>query len=136
MSTFLRILAMTALFLAVGPPVGALTFAFVGGAGAVLTGQPPGTAGMILNGGLLGIALSWLIGGIQAAVAGFAMAAFAALSGRLSIVVAMLAGALTAAVYVAGEGLEPLFASLVVAVHIVPAGICGFIAKAIWGPRG
>ena len=46
-------LAIVAVFIALGPPVGALTFSLLGGAGALLTGQPHGTAGMIFYGGLL-----------------------------------------------------------------------------------
>ncbi|MBX3582206.1 MAG: hypothetical protein KF810_09940 [Rhizobiaceae bacterium] len=124
-------LAIVAVFIALGPPVGALTFSLLGGAGALLTGQPQGTAGMIFYGGLLSIALAWFIGGIQAALAGIATAVFALFTGRVSILVAMVAGLACGLVYIYGEGLDTTFAVLLLCVHIVSSLACALIARAI-----
>ncbi len=131
-----RFFPIVALFLAVGPPVGSLAFSVIGGLGAWLTGQPAGTAGMIFYGGLLSVVLSWFVGGIQAAISGVAMAFYEIATGRLSILAAIAAALVCGLAYVffEGEGLDCGFALLIVAVHVVAAGVCAVLAKLLFAP--
>ena len=125
--------AIVGVFLLLGPPLGSLTFSLVGAAGALITRQPPGTAGMMFYGGLLSFVLSWLVGGIQAAVAGAITAAYALRTGRFSWLLAIVSGLVPALVYVYREDLAGAFGLLILTVHVVPAVICTGIAKAMWG---
>jgi hypothetical protein len=134
MSGLGRFIGIVALFSVVGPPIGAIAFGVVGAAGAWLIDAPPGTAAMILGGGMFGIFFSWFIGGLQAAVAGAAMAGFAALTGRLSVIVAMAAGLLAGLPRIYEEWDSAPYAALLAVVHLAPACACGLIAKAIWAP--
>lgn len=131
-----RFVAIVALFIAVGPPVGALAFSVIGGVGAWLTGQPPGTAGMIFYGGILGVVLSWFVGGVQAGISGLATALFDVATGRLSILAAMTAGLACGIAYVLLEGddLGLGFTLLLLAVHVVAAGVCAVLTKLVLGP--
>ena len=131
-----RFFVIVALFVAVGPPVGSLTFSVVGGVGAWLTGQPAGTAGMIFYGGLLSVVLSWFVGGIQAAISGVAMALYEIKTGRLSVLAAMAAGLVCGLAYLffEGEDLDGGFALLIVAVHVVAAGVCAALVKLLLAP--
>ena len=135
MSSFLKnllfLLGVTALFAVAGHPIGATTFSLLGGAGAWLTDQPPGTAGMIFYGGLLALGFSWLVGGLQAALTGAAVALGALWLGRVSVALAMATSAGLAFAW--AEDLGPLFSALMVAVHVVPAIACTLIAHSIWG---
>lgn len=124
-------LAIVAIFVVVGPPVGALSFSLLGGAGALLTGQTPSTAGMIFYGGLLSIVLAWFVGGIQAALAGAATALFAFFTGRVSILIAMAAGFVCGLVYIYGEDLDVAFSVLLLCVHVVSSLVCALIARQI-----
>lgn len=129
-------LGMSAMFFFIGPPVGAMAFAVLGGLGAVVTGAPDGTAGMIFYGGLFAVMISWLAAGIPALLAGAGTALYAIATRRISLLAAMGAGALVAipSVIEQWDGGLP-FAALMVGVHVVAAFVCGLIARAHWGAR-
>lgn len=120
------------LFVVIGPPIGAMAFSIIGATGALATGQPPGTAGMIFYGGLLGIALSWFVGGLQALASGIAMAAYAAARRRLSLLIPTVAGAMTGIIYQFEEGPAGAFGLLLIATHAVAALACAVLAKQTW----
>jgi hypothetical protein len=131
-----RLVAIVAVFVVIGPPVGALAFSVIGGLGAWLTGQPSGTAGMIFYGGILGVVLSWFVGGVQAGMCGLLTALFDVAKGRLSVFAAMVAGLACGIVYVLLEGddLDLGFTLLLLTVHVVAAGVCAVVAKLVLGP--
>lgn len=124
--------AIVAFFTAAGPPIGAVAFSILGAAAAWLTGQPAGTAGLAFYGGLLGLPLSWFVGGAQAAASGLAMAVSKAFAPRFAPLSAMAAAALAGLLSPAGDDAEGGFLGLVLAVHVVAAGACAMLAQTIW----
>lgn len=129
---FGRLFGIVALFTALGPPIGALAFGLLGAAGAVLTGAPDGAAGMFLYGGLLGIVFSWWVGGLQALAAGLAMAAFAAVTRRMSLAPPVIVGLLAGIPFAIGERASVDFALLLILTHAIPALACGLLVRATW----
>lgn len=126
---FVRIVV---LFLVAGPPVGAVAFSLLGGAGAWATGQPGGTAGLVFYGGLLAVVVSWAVGGIQAAATGILVALSAVKRRRYSPTIAAVAGLAIGLAYhvihLADEAPGFGLAALMVAVHGVSAVVCNAIA--------
>lgn len=129
MKPLTRLLSTVGLFVLIGPPVGAITLSLVGYIGALVTSQPPGIADMLLYGGLMGIVLSWLVGGVQAAFAGAATAVASFNTSLPPMAVAAAAGLVTGSIHSYGEGFEPLFDALVITVHVVPAVFCAWLAR-------
>lgn len=130
MKPLTRLVSTVGLFVLIGPPVAAITLSLVGYIGALVTGQPPGIADMLLYGGLMGIVLSWLVGGVQAAFAGVATAVASLYSPLPPIVVAAGAGLVTGSIQIYSDGFEPLFNALMIAVHVAPAVFCAWLARA------
>lgn len=127
-----RFISIVVLFLLAGPPIGSLAFSLLGAVAASIGNQPPGTPGLIFYSGILSIVLSWFVGGIQAMLSGAAMALFEAVTGRLSVLVAMAAALVCGLVLVSEDIPMTGFSGLVLAVHLVSAAICGLIAKAVF----
>lgn len=129
---FGQLLGIVVLFVALGPPIGALAFGVLGAAGAVLTGQPEGTAGMFLYSGLLGIIFSWWVGGLQALVAGLAMAVFAGVTKRMSLAAPTVAGLVAGLPFRIEERATEDFTILLILTHAIAALACGLLARATW----
>lgn len=131
-----RFVAVLLVFLLAGPPIGAVTVSLVGGLAALIHGDETDMAGLVFYSGLLAIPLSWLVGGVQAAVAGLAFAASAAFARRWAVV-AGIAGAVAAGpVFFARDDLDAPALAVVLTAHVVAAATCGLIARTMLADRG
>ena len=130
-----RFVAVLLAFVLVGPPLGAVTVSLAGGLVAFALGDDSGMAGLVFYSGLLGIPLSWFVGGVQAAAAGLAFAAFAAIARRPSIMAGTVGGLAAGLPYVLGEELSEAALAVVLFAHVVAAAVCGAIGKSMLGDR-
>lgn len=130
-----RFVAVLLVFVLAGPPIGAVTVSVVGGLAALVFGDETGMAGLVFYSGLLAIPLSWLVGGVQAAVAGLAFATFAAVARRPSIAAGIVGGFAAGLVYAARGDLEGPAIAVVLAAHVVAAATCGLIATIMLADR-
>lgn len=126
-----RFVAVVLVFVLVGPPLGAVTVGLAGGLAALVLGDDSGMAGLVFYAALLGLPLSWFFGGVQAAVAGLAFAAFAAIAPRPSIAVGIAAGLVAGLPYGLGEDLSGAELGVVLLAHGVAAAICGVIGQSM-----
>jgi hypothetical protein len=67
-----RFLAVLLVFVLVGPPLGSLTVSLAGSLVALALGDDTGMAAVVFYSGLLGMPLSWFVGGVQAKMVGAA----------------------------------------------------------------
>ncbi len=130
-----RFVAVLLVFVLVGPPLGAVTVSLAGGLVAFALGDDSGMAGLVFYSGLLGIPLSWFVGGVQAAVAGLAFATFAAIARRPSIVAGVVGGLAAGLPYALGEELNGAALTVVLLAHVVAAAVCGVIGKSMLADR-
>jgi hypothetical protein len=124
-----------------GPPVGGIVFALMLafwpwlqgllGDGADLTLQYRSFVGLVAL--IVGLPLAYVAGGVQAALAGLAFAAYGLLAGRPP---AWFAFALAIAIYpvtrLLGIGGPMLFVKSDVAVHVIPVIVCWMLIRPFW----
>ncbi len=130
-----RFLAVLLVFVLVGPPLGSLTVSFAGSLVALALGDDTGVAGLVFYSGLLGIPLSWFVGGVQAAVAGLAFATFVVVGKRPSIAIGIAGGLVAGLGYLLREDLYWPASGVVLLAHVVAAAICGMSAKSMLRAR-
>lgn len=126
-----RFIAVLFVFVLVGPPVGAVTVSLAGSLVALVLGDDSGMAGLVFYSGLLGIPLSWLVGGVQAAFAGLAFAASAAVGIRSSVAFGIAGGFIAGLAYLFRAELDWPTAGVILVAHVVAAAVCGMIATAM-----
>ncbi|HHZ10787.1 MAG TPA: hypothetical protein GX405_18620 [Rhizobiales bacterium] len=126
-----RLLAAVLVFVIAGPPLGALTVSLAGSFLALAFGDDNGMAGLVFYSALLAVPVSWLFGGLQAAFAGLAFAAVAAVRGRPAISVAVAAGVFGGVMYLHRGDLDWPAYGVVLLGHVVAAATCGAIGKSM-----
>jgi len=143
-----RFIGIVAVFVGIGPPVGALAVTLLLAALGLGSGQGAGAwadqgrlvAGAMLLGLVFGIPLSYIVGAVPAAMIGLATAAWDANKGRVPVHVP-LGAALALGVLAAGR-LDHLAPSTdgeraaqiaILLAHLAAAGLCWLLARAIFG---
>lgn len=143
-----RFVGIVAVFVALGPPVGALgvTLLLAGlgfGSGLAADGwldQGRFAVGVMLLGIVFGLPISYTVGTAPAALVGLAIAAWDARTGNISLYVA-LGAALLLGVLAALRSAGPVSASegergaqiAILLAHLAAAGLCWLLARAIFG---
>lgn len=143
-----RFVGIVAVFVALGPPVGALavTLLLAGlglGSGLAADGwldQGRFAVGVMLLGIVFGLPISYIVGTAPAALVGLAIAAWDARTGNISLYVALgaalvlgvLAALRSAGLVSASEGERAAQIAILLA-HLAAAGLCWFLARAIFG---
>lgn len=143
-----RFVGIVAVFVALGPPVGALAvmllLAALGlGSGLAADGwldQGRFAVGVMLLGLVFGLPISYIVGGVPAALVGLAIAAWDARTGSISLYVALgtalvlgvLAASRASGLVSASEGERAAQIAILLA-HLAAAGLCWFLARAIFG---
>lgn len=126
-----RIVAVVLVFVFAGPPLGALTVSLAGSLLAFVFGDEAGMVDLVFYSGLLAVPVSSLFGGLQAAFAGAAFAADAAICRRPSISVGIAAGLVGGFIYLVREDLDCPTYGVVLVGHVVAAATCSAIGKSM-----
>ena len=142
-----RFVGIVAVFVVLGPPVGALAvtllLAALGlGSGLAADGwldQGRFVVGVMLLGLVFGLPISYIVGTAPAALVGLAIAAWDAHTGRISLYVALgaalvlgvLAALRSAGLVSASEG-EGAAQGAILLAHLAAAGLCWLLARAIF----
>lgn len=142
-----RFVGIVAVFVALGPPVGALavTLLLAGlglGSGLAADGwldQGRFAVGVMLLGIVFGLPISYIVGTAPAALVGLAIAAWDARTGNISLYVALgaalvlgvLAALRSAGLVFASEGERAAQIAILLA-HMAAAGLCWLLARAIF----
>jgi hypothetical protein len=122
------------LFFLLGPPIGANAFTTMSALSNLVNGHGGATGGMIFHLTIIGIAFSWAVGGLQAFVAGAAMAIFELATRRQSLVVPVIAGLVAGIPYMIEDGPGAGFFTHLMYIHPIAALCCGLLVKTIWKP--
>mgnify|MGYP001192841389 CR=1 FL=1 len=145
-----RFVGIVAVFVALGPPVGALAVTLL----LAVLGLDSGLAadgwldqgrfavGVMLLGLVFGLPISYMVGAAPAALVGLAIAAWDARTGRISLYVALgtalllgvLAASRASGLVSASEGERAAQIAILLA-HLAAAGLCWLLARTIFrGP--
>lgn len=124
---FPQAVAVVAIFVLVGPLVGALAFAVLITLLAALEGDGVGL--LFVYATLAFLPLAYLVGGAQAAVTGLVTAAFAWREGHAPAWVPLAAALAAGAVLASRDHEEWILSAVLIAVHLLSALACWLLAR-------